>query len=136
LDEIPRTEAVSELVDSRACIEDWTGLGCGAYAYPHGSYTGALASLAAKAGYSSAAAVRDCLSTEDDSPFALGRMTVMAGLDAAGLRAWLDGTGLPESTPTPRPVTEAYRAVRRLRTRLRGRALDELDARLNAFSLG
>lgn len=136
LDEIPRSEAVSELVDSRSRIEDWTGLACATYAYPHGSYTDALARLAAEAGYSSAAAVRDCLSTEDDHAFALGRMTVMAGLDPSGLKAWLDGTDLPESTSTPRPVTEAYRAFRRARTRLRGRARDELDARLNTLSLG
>jgi peptidoglycan/xylan/chitin deacetylase (PgdA/CDA1 family) len=135
LDELARAEVAAELANSRAAVEDCTGQHALTYAYPHGSHTEALARLVAEAGYSSAAAVRDCLSADDDNPYALGRMTVMSGLDVAGLRSWLEGTELPEFTPTPRAVTEAYRAIRRLRARMRGRALDELDERLATVPL-
>jgi peptidoglycan/xylan/chitin deacetylase (PgdA/CDA1 family) len=132
LDELEIDQARHELVSSRLTLQEISGGRVDSYAYPHGSYTKALAVEAAIAGYSSAAAVRDSLSADDDDPYAVARMTVPAGLTADALVGWLDNGGLPTSTPTSPVLTEAYRVFRRTRTALRGEPADELARRLQA----
>ncbi len=65
------------------------------FSYPHGQYTAAVRRVVRQAGYSSACAVNQALSTPRDDRFALSRIVVTGGTTVEDLANLLAGRGLP-----------------------------------------
>jgi hypothetical protein len=109
---------------SRTRLEEILGASVTSFAYPHGNHTRRCQQAARDAGYDAAAAVRDTVSTDDESPWSISRRTVTSEVDAPQLERWLAG-GEVAPRRTPAWMTTGYRAVRRVRA-LGGRSRDEL----------
>jgi peptidoglycan/xylan/chitin deacetylase (PgdA/CDA1 family) len=83
LDTVPAATAAADIAESKAALERVIGP-VDSFAYPHGYYTRRLQRQVARAGFSSACAVRDALSSSVDDPYALARLVVRGetGIDA------------------------------------------------------
>lgn len=87
------------------------------FAYPHGYHDRRVRAAVARAGYDSAAAVREAFSSRDDDTLALARITLLHDVTVDRLDAVLDGRGHPVA-PFPEPVrTKAWRVARRVGAR-------------------
>lgn len=112
LDAITAERAWSELIRSRTSLEASVGRVV-SFAYPHGYYTRALQRQVAEAGFESACAVKDALSSSADDRFALSRAVIPSGTTLESLGRILRGEGL-RIAPGPRPLRRgAWRAARR-----------------------
>ncbi len=110
-----------EVRTSRTVLSMQLGHPVRSFAYPHGYHGKAVVRAVRDAGYDSACAVRNMLSSAGDDPFTLARVTVTADVDVDGLERILDGDGLAVA-PAPEQVrTRAWRAYRRARTTVGGR---------------
>jgi hypothetical protein len=88
------------------------------FAYPHGYHDRRVREAVRLAGFDSACAVRNLLSSTADDPFALARVTITADQTVDDLRRVLDGNGL-KVAPRPAQVrTLGWRVYRRTRRRL------------------
>ncbi|MCU1455866.1 MAG: polysaccharide deacetylase [Acidimicrobiales bacterium] len=88
------------------------------FAYPHGYHDRRVREAVRLAGFDSACAVRNMLSSTSDDPFALARVTITADQTVDHLRRVLDGQGLKRA-PRPEQVrTLGWRVYRRTRRRL------------------
>jgi peptidoglycan/xylan/chitin deacetylase (PgdA/CDA1 family) len=121
LDVVADDAAVNEIVESKRSLEDRLGIDVATFAYPHGAHTQRVRAAVVDAGYSSAAAVKNALSHSHDDPFAIARVTITATTPMHTLLAVLEGHGKPVAWPGERYRTRAFREVRRLRHRARGR---------------
>lgn len=113
LDVIPRAAAWDEIVSSRALLQDALGHRVRSFAYPHGVYNRRVAMMVEQAGYDSAVAVRNALSSTGDDPLILARLMLTANTPLSTVRAWLSGTGAPVAPFPVRLVTRAWRLRRR-----------------------
>jgi peptidoglycan/xylan/chitin deacetylase (PgdA/CDA1 family) len=112
LDTVSASSAWADITRSRDALEAVVGP-VASFAYPHGYYTRRLQRQVARAGFSSACAVKDALGTTGDDRFALARTIVRGGtdLDAFGRIVRGDGIGI---APRGRVLRRgAWRAVRR-----------------------
>src|SRR6266536_4973248 len=75
-----------------------------------------------EAGFGSAAAVKNAFSHDLDDPFAIARITIMAGTSTKHIGKLLDGRGAPRAWSGERRRTQAHRAYRRMRRRLQRKA--------------
>lgn len=83
------------------------------FAYPHGYHDARVRAAVARAGYDSAAAVREAFSSPTDDTLALARITLLHDVTVDRLATILDGHGHPVA-PFPEPVrTKAWRLARR-----------------------
>jgi peptidoglycan/xylan/chitin deacetylase (PgdA/CDA1 family) len=112
LDILPVDRAALELVNSRLELEGALGAPVRSCAYPFGYHTAAVKRLAARAGYTSACAVRNALSHPWDDRYALARVTVT---EATDVEALLAGRGAPVAAGGERVRTRAWRLYRRAR---------------------
>jgi peptidoglycan/xylan/chitin deacetylase (PgdA/CDA1 family) len=112
LDTLPIDHAARELVNSRLELQNRLGLPVRSCAYPHGYHTAAVKRLAARAGYTSACAVKNALSHPWDDRYALARVTMT---DTADIQALLAGHGAPVAAARERAATRAWRLYRRAR---------------------
>lgn len=102
-----------EVALSRRELSSRLGRPVRSFAYPHGYHDRRVRAAVGRAGYDSACAVREALSSLDDDPFAIARVTLLHDVTRAHLAAVLDGRGL-RVAPFREPVrTTAWRAVRR-----------------------
>lgn len=109
-------EAVRDELDRcKLLLEDVLGQEITGFAYPHGFHTAALRGAVEAAGYRSACAVGNALSSAADQPFALARLTVGPTTSVTALRAWLDGRGAPVAPHAEYLRTKAWRSYRRWR---------------------
>lgn len=122
LDEIPLSQAVREIADSKRELEQWLAAEVPSFAYPHGSHDRHVRAAVIDAGFTSAVAVKNALSHPADDPFAIARWTVMRDSTPDEVAATLAGRGLPLSWPGERLRTRAYRRYRRVRRRVRAGA--------------
>jgi peptidoglycan/xylan/chitin deacetylase (PgdA/CDA1 family) len=125
LDELDDHELTEEVRGSKAALEDLAQAGVHSFAYPHGSYDARAREAVIRAGYSSAAAVKNAVSHAGDDPFAIARWTVTYGTPASRIAQVLEGEGVPTAWRGERLRTRAYRTARRQRRRMamrRGRA--------------
>jgi peptidoglycan/xylan/chitin deacetylase (PgdA/CDA1 family) len=76
LDALPRAAAAAEIRWSKAMIEDRLGRPCATFAYPYGFYDAGVRTLVRRAGFTSACAVRFCLSGPTDDLFGLKRLKI------------------------------------------------------------
>jgi peptidoglycan/xylan/chitin deacetylase (PgdA/CDA1 family) len=95
VDVAPRSVALDEITRPKAILEDLLGHPIASYAYPFGSYRSTTRQQVHAAGYSSAAAVRNAFSSEDDNPLSLARLAVRSFTPSDTLRGWLEGRGAP-----------------------------------------
>ena len=106
---------------SRRALHALTGAKVDSFAYPHGSYDRRVRAAVVGAGYRSAAAVKNAMSHLADDPFAIARVTVVAGTSAERLAGILRGEDVPIAWRRERVRTRAFRTLRRARRQLRER---------------
>jgi peptidoglycan/xylan/chitin deacetylase (PgdA/CDA1 family) len=119
LDTLSTAAARDEIVRSKSLLEDRLGLPARSLAYPHGYHSATIKRLVRQAGYSGAVGVKHALSHPADDRWALGRAVVGPDTTDETLDAWLAGVGLARSWTKERPVTRAWRLVRRARAAVR-----------------
>jgi len=120
LDVLPPRAADEEIRRSKHLLEDALGRAVTSFAYPHGFHSRREVGLVQDAGYTSACAVMNSLSSDTDRPFALARLTVRADTDISLFRAWLAG-GRARTAPYPEKVTtRAWRFYRKFQSAFPG----------------
>jgi peptidoglycan/xylan/chitin deacetylase (PgdA/CDA1 family) len=121
LDVIPRLAAAAEIAACKTELEDWIGRPVTAFAYPYGLSTPTVRALVRRAGYTSAAAVREGFSSSADDLFAIARLTVRADTPPETFTAWLHGTDARIAPFPPTLRAGALLAARRTHALLRRR---------------
>jgi peptidoglycan/xylan/chitin deacetylase (PgdA/CDA1 family) len=112
LDTVSAAVARSDIEQSKSALERVIGP-VASFAYPHGYYTKRLQRQVAEAGFRSACAVRDALSSTEDDRFAIARIVVRGGTGLDAFARLLEGDGVEVA---PRDATlrrGAWRALRR-----------------------
>ena len=118
LDELRRGELDAETVGSRDALRA-LGVPVRTFAYPHGAYDASVQAAVIRAGFSSAAAVKNALSHHRDDPWAVARYTVSQATPREQVARLLEGRGAPLAWEQERWRTRGYRHARRLSRRLR-----------------
>lgn len=115
LDVLSRKKAWDEIYMSKVILENILGNKVTSFAYPHGYHDEAVKKMVQRAGYRSAAAVRNGLSHNDDDPFAISRYTILGNCTTQQLQAVLSGDGVSRTTPGEKISTKLWRTYRRTR---------------------
>jgi peptidoglycan/xylan/chitin deacetylase (PgdA/CDA1 family) len=118
LDELDDGELDDEVQCSKHRLEQLTSQPVDSFSYPHGAYDGRVRAAVIRAGYRSAASVKNAISHPDDDPFAIARFTVTAATPARRIAEVLQGKGIPLAWAEERVRTRVYRMARRSRRRL------------------
>jgi peptidoglycan/xylan/chitin deacetylase (PgdA/CDA1 family) len=132
MDAVPVPVASAEIARCKSMLEDHIGQGVFSFAYPHGWTTTTVKRLVHAAGYTSACAIKNMLSSSADDPFELARLVVTGDMDAEGLARLLNHqpTGIESAfRQLARPV---WRFLPRYRAYLKGygmRALPRLTTK-------
>ncbi|MFG3353509.1 polysaccharide deacetylase family protein [Streptomyces sp. NPDC048001] len=119
LDTLPPAALAPEIEGCRRRIEDELGHRVTAFAYPHGYSGPAVRRRTARAGWTSAAAVRQGFSSAADEPLRIARLMLRADTGPAEFARWAAGEGAPVAPFPEGARTRGWRAWRRLRARLR-----------------
>lgn len=120
LDVVDPGTAAAEVRASRELLEDWIQRPVTTFAYPHGHHDRAARDLVAGAGFHSACAVKQALSSAADDRFALARVMPSAGVTGPQLVHRLRAPSTPVARGQgERLRTRAHRALRRARARRR-----------------
>ncbi len=114
LDTLPLAQARTEVLLSKALLEDQLQQPVTTFAYPHGYYSKAVRAMVQEAGYTSACAVKHGMSSTEDDTFALARMFVYRDTTVAGLAKLLAGEGVRRVSKHETLKTKAWRWVRRV----------------------
>jgi O-antigen biosynthesis protein len=112
MDTVPAARADRDIRCSRDALEDVIGR-VSSFAYPHGYYTARLKRQVSRAGFTSACAVKDALTTVEDDRFAISRAYVRGGADIDDFDRILRGEGLATAPRDHRLRRGAWRTVRR-----------------------
>jgi peptidoglycan/xylan/chitin deacetylase (PgdA/CDA1 family) len=115
LDTLPKPLAAKEIRQCKELIEDALSREVASFAYPHGFHTDSLRRAVQAAGYTSASAVMNALSSSSDNLFSLARLTIGAATTRQQLADWLAGNGAPVAPFPESWRTKAWRAYRRIR---------------------
>jgi peptidoglycan/xylan/chitin deacetylase (PgdA/CDA1 family) len=112
LDTVPESRAGWDIARSKRALEAAVGT-VSSFAFPHGYYTSRLRRQVARAGFSSACAVKDALSSTREDRFALARVVVRGSTDEDAFARLLRGEHV-SAAPRAGPLRRgAWRAVRR-----------------------
>jgi peptidoglycan/xylan/chitin deacetylase (PgdA/CDA1 family) len=120
LDAIPPALARDEIAQSKETIEDSLSTEVRTFAYPHGYHDRIVCAFVAEAGYESACAVKNAMSSADDDPYALARITVTADIDLSRFARIVRCEGVASARQRERVQTRVWRAARRARRRAAG----------------
>lgn len=112
LDELSLPAVREEVVGSKLILEDLIGRRVDSFAYPYGSYDGRVRHAVIEAGFTSAAAVKNAISHQDDDPWAIARYMVTRDTSLALIEQLLEGRGAPDAWPGARLRTRAWRVAR------------------------
>jgi peptidoglycan/xylan/chitin deacetylase (PgdA/CDA1 family) len=115
LDVVSLERAARELVNSKLVLEDRLQVEITTFAYPFGYHTAAVRRLTPRAGYRSACAVKNALSSPYDDHLALARVTMTVDTTAARVDELLAGRGAPVAPGRELVRTRAWRLYRRAR---------------------
>lgn len=115
LDTVSIDRGARELVNSKLELEQRLHVAVNSFAYPFGYHTPALKRLVARAGYTSACAVKNALSHPRDDRFALARFMLTADTTHAHVQRLLSGEGAPVAWSRERLRTRLWRMYRRAR---------------------
>ena len=105
--------------ETRVCkqvLEDRLGTAIRSFAYPHGYSSPKVRQLVAAAGYDSACAVKNALSSVADPPLSVARLMLTARTSDDTVRQWLAGEGARLGRRDGRAATRAWRTYRRTRS--------------------
>lgn len=115
LDTLPRADLDREVSLSRGELSRHLARPVRSFAYPHGYHDRRVRDAVQAAGFHSACAVREGLSSRDDDPFALARVTLLHHHGVDHLARVLDGQDLPVAPFPERLPTKGWRTYRRAR---------------------
>jgi peptidoglycan/xylan/chitin deacetylase (PgdA/CDA1 family) len=90
LDTLPSAALRDEMVRPKELLEDALGHEVRSVAYPHGYNGPRVRRAARRAGYDSAAAVRNRLRPQGEDEFGFSRLTMLSTTTADDLSAWLE----------------------------------------------
>ena len=135
LDVLRPQAAAVEIRRCKHLLEDVLGREVPSFAYPHGFHSSSVRGLVRAAGYTSACAVMNALSSDADQMFSLARLTIRADTTSGQMVAWLAGRDAPVAPYPEKLRTRAWRLYRKARgsqslrgvvsgSRLRGSAPD------------
>ena len=113
MDILPVREVKRELSLSGMLLSDRLGHSIRSFAYPHGYWRRQILGLVKEAGFDSACAVGNSLSSAADRMLALPRLMVMADMDTHEVAAWLKGSGPPVTSRSYRASAFLWRQYRR-----------------------
>lgn len=114
LDRVPADVISDEVGRCRSLLEDKLGLAVDGFAYPFGYWNRAARGAVAAAGYRYAFAVAELMAAPGDDLLTLPRLTVNAGIGAAGLARLLDSRPTTASRRAAAVKRVAWRAVRQM----------------------
>ncbi|MGH3570851.1 MAG: polysaccharide deacetylase family protein [Pseudonocardiaceae bacterium] len=115
LDVMRPAAAAREILLCKHLLEEVLGHEVPSFAYPHGFHSAAVRRSVREAGYTSACAVGNALSSRADHVLALARLTVRADTTGEEMAAWLAGRDAPVAPYPERLRTRAWRLYRRAR---------------------
>jgi O-antigen biosynthesis protein len=115
LDVISPRSAHDEIISSKQVLEEQLQTDVSSFAYPHGCFDAPVRALVRAAGYTSACASKNALSSTEDDPYALARVTVAPDLDLATFGRVVHGQALRTAAPGELLRTRLFRVVRRSR---------------------
>jgi peptidoglycan/xylan/chitin deacetylase (PgdA/CDA1 family) len=115
LDTLSTPVAVEEIRRCKHMLEDELGHEIPSFAYPYGYSSARVRRAVETAGYSSACAVMNALSSDSDRVFSLARLLVGANTTPAQMAAWLAGGGAPVAPYPERLRTKVWRGYRQAR---------------------
>jgi peptidoglycan/xylan/chitin deacetylase (PgdA/CDA1 family) len=113
LDELGGGALREEIEGSKARLEDLLGQSLDSFAYPYGAFDPRVRAAVMRAGYGSAAAVKNAISHPEDDPWAIARWTIRGSTGTAQLARLLRGEGAPLAWDGERLRTRGYRRARR-----------------------
>jgi len=119
MDILPVREVKRELWLSGMLLSERLGHSIRSFAYPHGYWRRQTLHLVQEAGFDSACAVGNSLSSAADRMLTLPRLMVMAHMDTVTVAAWLKGSGPPVTSRSYRPSAFVWRQYRRAASMLR-----------------
>lgn len=128
LDAMPKSAVVDEVQRSKELLEDEVGHPVTSFAYPHGFNCAQTRRVVQSAGFTSACAVMDALSSSRDCVYSLARLTVRADTTRGQLSDWLNGHGARTAPYPERVQTVAWRMYRRARRGKATRGIISTDA--------
>ncbi|MFC5667127.1 polysaccharide deacetylase family protein [Kitasatospora misakiensis] len=114
LDTLPGRRAYEEIARCRDPLEEALGHRVVSFAYPHGYSSAAVRRQVRRAGWTSACAVGNAISSDADDPLRISRLMVMADTPAEVFQAWTRRRGAPTAPYPERLRTRGWRAYRRL----------------------
>jgi peptidoglycan/xylan/chitin deacetylase (PgdA/CDA1 family) len=114
LDLLPAAEVRAELAGSGDVLAQILGHRIRSFAYPHSYWRAGVRRLVAAAGFDSACAVGNALSSASDHPLSLSRLMVGAGTPATTVAGWLSGSGVGVLPGSRRVLAFGWRQCRRL----------------------
>ncbi len=117
LDRLPEREVNAELSRSGDLLAGALGHRARSFAYPHGYWRPRVRDLVGEAGFDSACAVGNALSSGRDHPLALSRLMITADTDSARVAGWLSGSGVGVLSRRHRVLAFGWRQYRRARMR-------------------
>jgi peptidoglycan/xylan/chitin deacetylase (PgdA/CDA1 family) len=126
LDTLSRQDARTEIVSSKAVLEDELQTSIITFAYPNGYSSRAVRRLVREAGFHGACAVKNALSSTEDDVFALARLTIRASTTLEELTSWMTGSGARVAPFRERARTRGWRLARRGRSILTRRPGSDL----------
>jgi peptidoglycan/xylan/chitin deacetylase (PgdA/CDA1 family) len=115
MDILPTAEVRHELSLSGTLLAQALGHDIRSFAYPHGYWRRQILHQVEEAGFDSACAVGNSLSSAKERILALPRLMVMAHTDTATVAAWLAGFKPPVTSRSYRASALAWRLYRRAR---------------------
>jgi peptidoglycan/xylan/chitin deacetylase (PgdA/CDA1 family) len=115
MDILPAAEVRHELSLSGTLLAQTLGHDIRSFAYPHGYWRRQILPQVKEAGFDSACAVGNSLSSAKEQMMALPRLMVMAHTDTQALAAWLAGSRPPVTSRSYRASALAWRLYRRAR---------------------
>ena len=115
LDTLPKSAAADEIRRSKNLLEDALSWEVPSFAYPHGFHSARVRRAVEAAGYTSACAVMNAMSSTSDRPFSLARLTVRATTTTEQLTTWLGGGGARVAPYPEAWRTKVWRTYRRVR---------------------
>lgn len=121
MDTVPSRAVLDELRRPKELMEEALGRPVRTFAYPHGYHGPRVRRLTERAGYESAAAVRNSLASPADHPFSVSRLTVKRTTTPGEFASWLTGTGTASGARRETLRTKGWRAYRRARAVARRR---------------
>jgi peptidoglycan/xylan/chitin deacetylase (PgdA/CDA1 family) len=113
LDTLSRAVCRAEIVQSKECLEARLGRPVTSFAYPYGLHGPRVRQMVRDAGFASACAVKHAMSSPDDDPFSLARISIRSDVTIETFSRWLEGHGLRTAPRRERPRTTVWRYVRR-----------------------